>query len=143
MNYKSILVFTCLLSLVLSCNSSDGIGEIINNQNSIGVEWDLVNISGGLAGVNNSFNRDIIVWTFNASEETIIVENNSSINSIYDGLDSGTYTFTIEGNDINSFIIIDGIEFGEIIVTNNEFTIDQNNSTSGIITDGFILRFVK
>ena len=76
-------------------------------------------------------------------DESIVIENNSNIIGIYDGLDSGTYTFTIEGDDINSFIIIDGIEFGEIIVTNNEFTIDQNNSTSGIITDGFILRFEK
>ena len=115
-----------------------------NNGNNDGQTetWNLTNISGGIAGVNNDFQQGTIIWILNPQSSTLTIENNNTDNN-YDGFDSGIYAYNIQNISGKSFMIIEGIEFGGITILQNEIIIDQNLTSNGSGADGFILRFEK
>jgi len=115
-----------------------------NNGNNDGQTetWNLINISGGIAGVNNDFQQGAIIWILNPQSSTLAIENNNTDNN-YDGFDSGIYSYNIQNINGEIFIIIEVIEFGGITQLPNELIIDQNITSNGNGADGFILRFEK
>jgi len=128
-----LLLLTYSFCIITSCTNDN------NNDSSIEI-WNLRHVSGGIAGINNNFNQGLIIWKLNPQNSTLTVENNNSDGN-YDGLDSGTYSYTIQSNSGNSYIIIDSNEFGGITSSQNELIIDQNMTSNGSGADGFILRF--
>jgi hypothetical protein len=58
----------------------------------LGESWNLVNVSGSIAGVNHDFPEGQIVWTFNA-DNTINVVNNNPDQSVEDFLDTGNFAY--------------------------------------------------
>lgn len=116
----------------------------INNEDAIPQasrsEWHLRNVSGGLAGVNNDFDFNQVIWMFNEPLSSLTVLNNNT-NAIEDGLDSGTYAYSILDDVNNTFLIIDDHEFGGLTISNNILTIDQNLISTGSGADGFIYTF--
>lgn len=105
-------------------------------ENQIQQKWDLINVNGGLAGLNENFPQGAITWDFGRSEVTI-VNNNSQQNAIYDGLETGTYEYAI--NEVNDFktLVVDGQDLGGVSISNDELIVDQR------AVDGFQLRFQK
>jgi hypothetical protein len=103
--------------------------------------WNIKNISGGIAGIEDEYETGIITWTFN--NQILTVENNAVQGYIYSGFESGTYNYsTSEINGIN-YIIINNTIFGSYTLSLTSLTINQNESASGSIDDGFILQFEK
>lgn len=103
--------------------------------------WHLVKVTGGIAGVNEQFETNVITWSFNNETETLVVNNKNTDDSIEDSLDSGTYSFSVLEENNTTYLIIDDIELGSFEVSGNILTINQNNTSTGNGTDGFIYTF--
>ena len=135
MNLK---VLTSLIFIVIltSCSikNEDDKPQVVRS------EWHLKNVSGGLEGVNNDFDFNQVIWMFNEFQGSLTVLNNNT-NAIEDGLDSGTYTYSLLDDGTTTFLIIDDNEFGGLIILNNNLTIDQNLTSTGTGADGFIYSF--
>ena len=135
MNYK-FLTSLILFVIITSCsiNNDDDKPQVVRS------EWHLKNVSGGLAGVNNDFDFKQVIWVFNELQGSLTVLNNNT-NDVEDGLDSGTYNYSLLDDGNNTFLIIDDNEFGGLIILNNNLTIDQNLTITGTGADGFIYSF--
>ena len=107
------------------------------------VFWHLTNTSGGLAGVDDQFDLDKVIWSFNEVNGTLIIQNNNTDDTKQDGLPSGTYSFSVSLNSGNYLLYIDGAEFGSYSISDTELIIDQNITTSGSGADGFVYTFKK
>lgn len=138
---KTLKILTLIIStglgILTSCTNNDDSTqmEIINGT------WNLKNVSGGIAGINVDYNSGDIIWIFDSQNQTITVENNSSQNPNYEGLNSGIYNYSVFETSGNSYLKIDGTEFAMYIISENHLLLDQNEtSTEGDGADGFLLR---
>ena len=133
---KTHLLTTFLLICSLSsCCQSDDNNTITN---ALEGTWNLVRITGGFAGVDDEFEPGLIIWDFNTSNTTLTVSNNNTENTIYDGLPSGVYTYSITISEEGQFITIENMPNGKLTISENQMTIDNN-----IPADGFLLSFNK
>lgn len=120
-----------------SCNNDDD----SNQEETLSGIWNVKNISGGFAGIDDDYEIGIITWTF--SNQMLTVENNENQGNIYSSFGSGTYNYsTSEINGVN-YITINNTEYGGFTLSINNLTINQNETTSGSGADGFILQFEK
>ncbi|MCB0446073.1 MAG: hypothetical protein KDD03_00905 [Gelidibacter sp.] len=127
--YLFLVLFVC--TLLSGCSSND------DPTPTTTIEWNLISVTGGLAGVNDTFDPGLITWTFNSNTNTVIVVNNNTDDTLIDFFDSGTYTYvtTVVGSDVH--VTIDGIEFGVITQTASQMTLDQQ------ALDGYLVTFTK
>ncbi|RKE98946.1 hypothetical protein [Ichthyenterobacterium magnum] len=80
--------YTLILVLFLfSCNNDDAQQ---NNEPTLNESWSLVNISGGLVGLDDDYETGIITWTFNTETSQVVVSNLNVELVVYDGLANGT-----------------------------------------------------
>jgi len=81
-----------------------------------------------------------VIWNFNRINNVFIVENNiltTGPEDVYSGFDSGTYSFEIEQDGEAKTRIIEGIEYGMIILSPNSLIIDPK------ATDSFIFELIR
>lgn len=141
-----ILVYIFFLIIVNGCQSDDGQNnskkDVANSE--INGMWTLVNVSGGFAGANQNFTAGSITWYFDESNNTLTIVNDNQItDAIYDGLPTGTYTYssilstTSCGEGFNPLAITNAFE-SCYTITDNILTIDNNQ-----IADGFALKFER
>lgn len=136
MKFK-FLASVIFIVVLTSCSiSSDN-----NNTQVVRTEWHLKNVSGGIEGVNDDFNYNIVVWTFDETLNTLTVSNNNTDTSKEDGLDSGTYTYSLIEEGSNTFLVVDDHEIGSLTLSTNELIIDENSTSNGNGADGFIYTF--
>lgn len=140
MKHHFLIALLCLLTFS-NCSLNDN--DNIDNDAVIITSWHLISTRGGLAGVDDSFSLNTVVWNFNDENKSLVVTNNNADDSKQDLLDSGTYTFTITTVGDDSFLVIDNNELGEVTIEQTRFTIDQNNTSLGPAADGFIYTFQK
>jgi len=129
-----VLLVVGFCGIIASCNNDDSIQATIINGT-----WNLKNISGGLVGINDDYNQGIIKWIFDNQALTLTVENNNSQNTIYDGFESGIYSYSILESGGNSYLIVEDTEFGGYTLTEKNLIIDQNKTSTGSGADGFII----
>ncbi|AXG74573.1 hypothetical protein DVK85_10140 [Flavobacterium arcticum] len=104
--------------------------------------WSLINVSGSLAGIDQDIEEGDIIWTFNASENTVTVVNTTTDEDITDFLDSGTYNYSYINNNAETelcseSLVIDNIDFGCVTIEGNTMRL------SNTWLDGYQLTFVK
>ncbi|WP_405574871.1 hypothetical protein [Winogradskyella sp. Asnod2-B02-A] len=129
-----ILTFTLLM---LSCNTDDNSQQ--NAEPTIGGQWNLVNVTGGLAGVDDDFEVGLIIWDFNEDNLELTVTNNNTANVIYDGLSSGTYDYEVlSTTGETAYLVIHNFGINHEIITLNasQLVLDE-----GVVADGFLLTF--
>jgi hypothetical protein len=133
------LCLLIILSLVFftNCNSNDD-SNLAETLNGI---WNVKNISGGFAGIDDDYDAGIVTWTF--INQVITIKNNESQGNIYSGFKSGTYNYSINEVNGNNYIVINNAEYGGCTLSINNLTIDQNQSSSGSGADGFMLQFER
>lgn len=139
---KTFLILTTLFLIVTSCNIS-------NNDNDDPIEvtlyhWNLINVSGGVAGVDNDFVVGDIVWDFDPLENLLYVENSNTDDTIEDSLDSGVYEFSLFEENLKLYTLLEFNEFGEIYESETDNTIliiNQNSLSTGTASDGFVYTF--
>ena len=139
---KHSILITFLSFITLSSCSLD------NNNNDVKQQvyktyWHLINVSGGFSGVDNDFELNKIIWSFNEEENELTVTNTNT-EDLEDGLDSGTYTYSVDEDDNKDlFLTINSNEFGNFTVSETQLIIDQNITTNGTGSDGFIYTFKR
>lgn len=139
---RNFLIVFSFLFILTSC-SLDNENNNDEEQQVILSFWHLRDTSGGFAGVSDQFELDTVVWFFDETNGTITIENNNTDDTKQDAFDSGTYTYSIITDDTDQFIIIDGNELGEITVDLTDFIIDENNTSNGLVADGFVYSFQR
>ena len=137
MKIKFVVSILFISILLTSCSlSSDN-----NYPQVIRSDWHLRNVTGGVEGVNDDFGYSEVVWTFNEDLGTLTITNNNTDTSKEDGLDSGTYTYSLIEDGNNTFLVVDGSELGSITISATQFIIDENLTSSGTGADGFVYTF--
>ena len=120
------------LATVVGCSSDHD--DSIDNYGLEG-QWNLTHISGGVSGMNISFDPGFILWTFDEDTKMVTVVNNA-VNG-YSAFESGTYPYTIEHAGGNVSITIDGVTFESIQIFQNTLHFDQT------IVDGIFLELTR
>lgn len=135
-------LFILVISFLSLTNCSIG-----NNDNTqpqvVEVYWNLINVTGGVAGVNEDYALGTIIWRFNEASGVLSVENNNTDDTKQDGLDSGDYTYSILDDNGDLFLVVDSDEMGHLTITANEFILNENETSQGSGADGFIYTFRK
>lgn len=129
---KLILLLICL-ALLTACKNDDTI--------STNDTWNLVNISGGFAGIDKNFNAGEIIWTFNEQNSTLIIEKNTQ--ELFIGIDEGTYSYAIEDINGTTYLNLDNLERGSFTISQNQLIIDENKSSTGSGADRYVFKLEK
>ena len=130
------VVYILVSVLLLSCSLNDD-----GNTPTRDAKWSLINISGGIAGIEIILDKGQITWVFDEANNSLIVEVN--IDDPLIGLSEGTYSYDLEtiGNEL--FLFVDSSEFGAITISDTQLKIDQNITSTGTTADMFLFRFVR
>lgn len=143
MHMKNSIIIA-LISLLTFTNCSLNSDDNTNaTPQVITIYWNLVNVSGGFAGVDDDFEIGTIIWRFNELTETLNVDNGNTDDTKQDGLDSGNYSFSLLNVGQDTFLIVDSEELGNLTITGNQLVINQNETSGGSAADGFIYTFTK
>ncbi|WP_298893382.1 hypothetical protein [uncultured Psychroserpens sp.] len=133
-SYIYLLIFTMF---VFSCNNDDDGAS--NNESTLHGEWSLVNVSGGLAGIDDDFPVGLITWDFNLNAQELTVTNTNVELVIYDGLPTGTYDYSVmtsTGSDAT--IVINNVNYAVVSITSTSLVLDE-----GVAADGFLLTYMR
>jgi hypothetical protein len=134
---KKTIYIIIITLLTLSCNSDDEASQ--NEEPSLIGPWSLVNVSGGLAGVNDDFEIGVITWDFNENFLEFTVTNTNATNVIFDGLPTGTYNFRVlSSTGEDAFLVTDTYSYEITTLTGTQLKLDE-----GIAFDGFLLTFTR
>ncbi len=147
MKIKFLIPIISLL-LVFSCSTNDDNNLLDLEPQEVQIyQWHLTNVSGGVAGIDIDFEMDTVIWVFNVDfvgSGSLQVQNNNTDNSLEDGLDTGTYSVSIPVYDTQSILFVDGDEFAGVVTpTEEDLVINQNITSNGTGTDGFIYTFKR
>ncbi|MNK08994.1 hypothetical protein D3C87_269410 [compost metagenome] len=114
------------------------------NYSTSGIDgkWNLMRVYGGIMGANETHSDGEIEWTFNTQNMTLNV-NNTSGNSGYYYLPSGTYNFQEISNSNGQYLVIDANELGEFVISGNRLLIDENKKSSGEGACGFYMELER
>nr|WP_321229543.1 hypothetical protein [uncultured Psychroserpens sp.] len=134
---KKYIYVLLVTFFVLSCNNDDDRSS--NNEPTLNGSWSVINVIGGLAGIDDNYEEDVIVWNFDEQTQELTVTNNNVELVIYDGLASGIYSYEVLIEDENTSLIIDGIIYDLSILTETSLVLDEGAFTS----DGFQLTFSR
>ncbi|RED46498.1 hypothetical protein DFQ10_101269 [Winogradskyella eximia] len=134
---KTTFFILVLMLSTLSCNSDDDTQQ--NSDPTLDGSWSLVNVTGGLAGIDDDFETGLIIWDFNQDNLELTVTNNNTVNVIYDGFPTGTYDYEIftETNGEMS-VVINTVSYRVTTLASSQLVIDE-----GIVADGFLLTFIR
>ncbi|HEX8269547.1 MAG TPA: hypothetical protein VF581_06610 [Flavobacterium sp.] len=133
-----IKLFGVLLGIFLfsGCDNDDS-----TTTEQVPGQWSLVNVSGGIAGINDSFPEGTIKWTYDEDTSTVTVVNNNADESLEDIFATGTYNLSIIPSDNPSAcpqqIIIYNMNLGCQNINGDEMTFNQ------AVDDGYILTLVR
>ena len=148
MTNKFFLLLTCFFILT-NCSLDN---DIIEDLQEYDLEWHLIGVTGGIAGVDLQFDLDTIIGVFDnggdnndADNDNILtIVNNNTDDTKEDFLDSGTYIYSITQETNGNYITIEGTEFGEVTFpTTTTLLIDTNELSTGSGADGFVYTFQR
>ncbi len=108
-----------------------------NNNSAIDGSWNLVKLSGGLAGLDCDYAKGLILWTF--ENNNFSTENTNSASdicaSVAKSMDAGTYS--VEEHEKAFYLKINANYLGKITIVGNSLTIDGTNRPNGTVADAF------
>lgn len=100
--------------------------------------WNLLNISGGFAGMDHDFEKGSILWEFDPEQQSLLVINNAPSDAMYTGLDTASYKYSNFVLNGSSYLRINDVEFGGVTFSNSKMVVDQNLGSQGNGADGFV-----
>lgn len=132
MKVSLCILLIAISGLLISCDKDDS--PVPQQDPTIIGTWSLTNLHGGFVGADENYEPGVITWTFKEDAASLIVVNNHpSSDGAYDGLETGTYPYTVQkpGN-----LLIDGTDY-IYSVTKTQLIIEQN------LTDGYTFSFKR
>lgn len=136
MKFKFIC-FVVASFLFFSCSLENDANEPVPTKTL----YHLVNVKGGIAGVDEDFEVNTIVWFFDTTTSTLEIDNNNSDSTKPDGLDTGDYSYSIIEANAKEYLVVDDNEIGSIYFDNSFLIIDENDLSNGTGADGFTYTF--
>jgi hypothetical protein len=110
--------------------------EVSNsNAENLG-KWNLINVYGGISGVNEQNATGVVTWSFN--NNILEVENNNPVSNPF-SLPTGTYQYDVINSAGNTYLAIDQSEFGRFVITGDTMNINENFKSTGEVACGFIM----
>lgn len=131
---KTIVLFLSLLFVTSLTGCFSDHNDYNHNYGLVG-QWNLTHISGGVSGMNISFEPGVILWAFDEDNKMVTIVNTSE--NGYSSFESGTYSYSVERVGGNISITIDAVTFGNVEIFQNEIHLDQT------IVDGIFLELTK
>lgn len=126
-----------LLALCTACTQDDDNAY----DNVVSASYWMTQSEGSIAGGSYTFDFGMITWTFNAEDQTVLIQNNNEDPNAYDGPDSGIYPYTIEDSEVPDLcakvIVIDGVDYGCFYITEGGLTLTNTYS------DGYTYTFTN
>lgn len=102
--------------------------------------WNLIRVTGSIAGVTNEFPEGTIVWTIDESAGTVDVVNNND-EPVEDFFDTGVYNYNFVASEMPSMcsqtIEVNQLDLGCVEMGDNGLTFTQTYS------DGYVLTFKR
>ncbi|WP_339711442.1 hypothetical protein [uncultured Kriegella sp.] len=142
MKAKHLILFFSFMFISWGCYNEKTEEEV--SDDPIHGIWNLINVSGGFVGIDSDYNKGEIIWEFDAANKTLKVQNNDTSNSIFSGLKSGHYGYSIVQNDGGrAYMFVGTIEMGGITIAQNEMTINQNDMSIGTGADRFVFKLIR
>jgi hypothetical protein len=140
---KKIILILLLVPLLFmaGCNDDDAQGNP-SAQNIEGT-WQLVNVSGSIAGVSNNFDEGVITWTFQEDMQMIQIVNNSTDTNKYSGPESGHYDYENVPNEITPQNCTTTIEVGSFLNMGCRDTTGNTMTFTQLEADGYVFKFKK
>lgn len=136
------MVMAFSFSLLPSCDESDDHNSVTEDH-IVNGRWDITNISGGLIGQNDNYKPGQIIWEFDYRNSKILVINKSQTSKNYSGLPSGKYSFSIFEQNKIEYISVEGKELGLIKSGKDILVINKNETSTGPVSDEYILSFSR
>lgn len=134
---KFLMIAIVLISaLSIGCSNDDDTNDE-NKTPTLNGKWNLVNVSGGIQGIDQDFQKGTVVWDFNQSDETVTIINNNQLQGVYDGFPSGTYSYGITSPADAEVLVVNEISLGTVDLKINTLTIEQ------LAIDGVKLSFTR
>jgi hypothetical protein len=133
-------IYVVFLFIMIGCSGDDDGNPVdpIPNPSGLTGIWNLVNVTGGFAGINEDFKKGVIVWDFDDTKKRVEVTNNNAASSSTEDLFStGEYAFSIVTIDGNKELIVNERNLGNFEITTDEFIIDEQ------FKDGFRYTFQR
>tara|TARA_R110002049_G_scaffold90966_2_gene227403 strand:+ start:547 stop:966 length:420 start_codon:yes stop_codon:yes gene_type:complete len=139
MKVYGLIRFLVLIFVLHGCSTE----STPEKKDKVSGTWNLMNVSGGFAGVDEYFEKGKIIWEFDTKDGTLLVTNNDESGALYNGLPTGTYAYSILQGKDQDYLQLNDKEVGGIDVAKSQLVLDQNNTSSGSGADGFVLVLVK
>ena len=140
MKTKHYILLFSFVFLCFGCDKEKTEEEETNDSPIHGI-WNMINVSGGFTGVDNDFDKGVIIWEFDATNNTLEVKNTSG--SLFSGLSSGDYGYSVVEDDGRSYLFVGAVEMGGITIAENEMIINQNDMSLGTGADRFVFKLVR
>ena len=131
-------IYFILFAIILfSCSGDDASQD--NSDTALVEQFSLVNVSGGVDGIDHDFELGLITWQFDNANWILTVENNHIDTDVFDGLPSGTYDYQIlstTGED--AYLVIHDMNFSYKMTSSPsiELLLDE-----ALIANSYLLRF--
>ncbi|MHA7057220.1 hypothetical protein ACWGOQ_0008385 [Aquimarina sp. M1] len=124
-----VLLFSVIL---FSCSNDDD-----NVEPTLQGKWNLVNVSGGFAGLDEDIAKEIIVWDFNTVTGMVTIQNSITDASFNTVLESGTYPYSVSAPADADLLIVNEVSLGRFNLQSTSFTVEET------FEDGFIFLFER
>ena len=134
LNMRNLIILLAISIATISCKEDDSNLEVIPTFEELGV-WHLVNVNGGLAGVQSFFEPGTITWDFVDTQVTIT--NTNTDDSLVDLFESGVYAFSVGFENGHKTLTVDELNLGALEISPDILNVDQR------VVDGFQFIFIK
>lgn len=132
---RSICLSLTIIFTFISCSNDDN--ENNNPPTGIQGEWHLSSIQGGFLGVDENFDRGVVVWNFNSTTQMVTVTNNYIGTELSVRPASGTYPYIISAPADAEELFINEISLGVISISDTSFSLNE------LAIDGFKYSFSR
>jgi len=137
MKQLHILFILSLSLLITSCDKDRPVKSDLEG------DWSLTKKTGGIAGLDCSFDKDVIIWSF-TNNELRVLPPTSIPTDCNDDLISVTYDWKVVKRNGNSYLRLDGDDWGRMtFVDDNTIDINGSEIPSGTVSDAFTYRIEK
>ena len=136
MKNLKLISLLLIIGLFNRCTIDD---DYDNNPTLLGA-WNLVEVSGTIAGTTDEFPLGAIVWNFDTSEVAVL--NTNTNDSLQDGLDSGTYDYILANTPTSNSICNQTIAFAADDTRCIEFSTNVLIITENI-ADAVTYKFIR
>lgn len=123
-------LFIPLLFIILSCEKEAPTSTDISGR------WHLLNfVSTYFSSLACQFEPEEVIWDFGPTMLTI-EQNTADQASNCVEFSTGTFSYEIIHARDKRFLMVDSVEFGEIVLENNTLHINGNSRSTGLVADG-------